>query len=96
MAPLFCAATFPPELSLSDYTDILGAPYQIISRHSPPSPHQSYFPEKKEGFLSRFNFYFFQLLQIGDDYEPYIACYIRHWQLRFLLGHNIDDQQHEA
>ena len=48
----FCAATFPPELSLSDYQDILGAPYQIILRHSPPSPHQLYFPEKKEGQFS--------------------------------------------
>ena len=42
----FCAATFPPELSLSDYPDILGAPYQIILRRSPPL-HASHISQRR-------------------------------------------------
>ena len=49
----FCAATFPPELSLSDYPDILGAPHQIIlrRRHPPPST-PVIFPREEGGIFS--------------------------------------------
>ena len=32
----------------------------------------------------------------GNDNEPYIGSYIRPWHLCSLLGHNVNDRQHEA